>query len=78
MAFTRYCVEAFNPGAFMAFHFDSPEVARAAIYDAAMLILQADHAIALPVRLGTVADLSEVCRRISEGEKLSRSPLLEL
>lgn len=62
----------------MAFHFDSPASARAAVYDAALLILQADHAIALPIGLGTVAELSEVCRRIEAGEKLSRSPILDL
>jgi hypothetical protein len=73
-----YCVGALNLEAFMAFHFDSPESAKAAIYDAALLILQADHAIALPIGLSTVVELSEVCRRIEVGEKLSRSPVLDL
>jgi hypothetical protein len=60
----------------MVFHYRSEEEARAAIYDAAMLILQADIQIALPIGSLTVSELSEVCRRIESGAKLSRSPFL--
>lgn len=79
VAFTRYCVEAFNLGAFMAgFSFASPDKARAAIYDAAMLILTADAQVALPIDSQTIRDLGELCRRVEAGEKLSSSPLLQL
>lgn len=61
----------------MAFHYKTKEEARAAIYDAAMLILQADIQIALPIGSLTVSELSEVCRRIESGAKLSRSPILD-
>lgn len=60
------------------FSFASPEKTRAAIYDAAMLILAADTQVALPIDSQTIRDLSEICRRIEQGQKISKSPLLEL
>jgi hypothetical protein len=62
----------------MAFHFQDREAARAALYDAAVLILEADSAVSLPIGPLTVADLSELCRRVQKGEPLSRSPVLDL
>ena len=62
----------------MAFHFQNKEAARKAIYDAALLLLEADAAVALPIGPLTVADLSEVCHRIAHGKPLSRSPILDL
>jgi hypothetical protein len=48
------------------------------IYDAAMLLLRADHDLAITtLTLATVADLSELCRKIELGEKISGSPLLD-
>jgi hypothetical protein len=58
----------------MAFHYKSKEEARAAIYDAAMLILQAQHEIVLPIGLVTVTELSELCRKIKSGAPISGSP----
>lgn len=62
----------------MAFHYHSTEEARAAIYDAAMLLLQADAKVALPINIQTIKELGEICWRIEHGEKLSKSPLLPL
>lgn len=62
----------------MAFHFQDKQAARAAIHDAALLLLQADAAVALPIGPLTVKDLGELCRRVQEGESLSRSPVLDL
>lgn len=62
----------------MAFHFHDKEAARAAIYDAALLLLQVDAAVSLPIGPLTIADLSELCRRVQEGKPLSRSPVLDL
>ena len=69
---------AIHSEAFMAFHYKSKEEARAAIYDAAMLILQADTNLALPIGPVTVAELSELCRKIELGASISGSPLLDL
>lgn len=70
---------AFIYEAFMAFHFHSPDQARAKIYDAALLLLQADHALALQsFSIQTIAELGEVCWRIEHGKKLSKSPLLSI
>jgi hypothetical protein len=62
----------------MAFHFHDKEAARAAIYDAALLLLQADAAVSLPIGLLAVTELSELCRAIEQGRKISRSPVLDL
>jgi hypothetical protein len=62
----------------MAFHYKSKEEARAAIYDAAMLILRAQHEIVLPIGLSTVTELSELCRKIESGAPISGSPFLDL
>lgn len=62
----------------MAFHFHSTKEARAAIYDAAMLLLRADAAIALPISPQTVRELGDICWRIEYDRKLSKSPLLPL
>lgn len=62
----------------MAFHYKSKEEARAAIYDAAMLILQARHQIVLPIGLVTVTELGELCRKVESGEPISGSPFLDL
>lgn len=62
----------------MAFHYGSPEEARAALYDAALVLLEADPQIGLPFSLGTITDLSNLCRRIADGQQISRSPLLDL
>ena len=61
----------------MAFHFESKDKARAALYDAALLILQADAAIALPVTKTTIEELSKLCRMIENGYRISRSPLVD-
>lgn len=60
------------------FSFASPETARAAIYDAALLILAADVQVALPIGPQTVADLQELCRLIAAGERLNESSPLGL
>lgn len=60
------------------FSFASPEKARAALYDAAMLILAADAQVALPIDSQTILDLGELCRRVQAGEKLSKSPLVDM
>jgi hypothetical protein len=61
------------------FSFPSEEDAKAALYDAAMLILTADSRISLgPISIATVGELSELCRRVEQGEKLSRSPLIAM
>lgn len=62
----------------MAFHYRSTDEARAALYDAAMLLLQADPQIGLPFSLGTITDLSNLARRIADGQPVSRSPLLDI
>lgn len=67
-------LEASMPG----FNLASPDMARAAIYDAALLILAADAQVALPIDSQTIRDLGELCRRVEAGEKLSRSPVLDL
>jgi hypothetical protein len=64
--------------AFMAFHYKSKEEARAAIYDAAMLILQADANLVLPIGPFTIQELSELCRKIESGAPISGSPLLDI
>ena len=61
----------------MAFHYKTKEEARATIYDAAMLILQADAQLALPIGPLTIQELSELCRKIESGEPISGSPLLD-
>lgn len=61
----------------MAFHNKSKEEARAAIYDATLLILRAQHEIALPIGLVTVMELSELCRKIESGKPISGSPFLD-
>ncbi len=60
----------------MAFHYKSKEEARAAIYDAALLILQADTNLALPIGPVTIQELSELCRKIESGAPISGSPFL--
>jgi hypothetical protein len=51
---------------------------RAAIYDAAMLLLRAQHDLGITtISLATIADLSKLCRKIESGEKISGSPLLD-
>jgi hypothetical protein len=51
---------------------------KAEIYDAAMLLLRADRDLALiTISLATITDLSELCRKIELGEKISGSPLLD-
>lgn len=62
----------------MAFHYKTKEEARAAIYDAAMLILQADAQVALQIGLFAIQGLSELCRKVESGEPISRSPFLDL
>jgi hypothetical protein len=63
----------------MAFHFQDREAARTALYDAAVLILEADLAVSLqPLSLATVQELSALCRAIEGGRKVSRSPVLDL
>jgi hypothetical protein len=62
----------------MAFHYSTKEEARAAIYDAAILILEADAAISLaPISISTIQELSDLARSISAGEKVSCSPLVD-
>jgi len=60
----------------MAYHYGSMEEATAALYDAAMVLLEADPHLALPLRLTTIRDLSDLCHRIADGQSVSRSPLL--
>ena len=62
----------------MTFHYRSTEEARAALYDAAMLLLQADPQIGLPFSPGTITDLSTLVRRIADGQRVSQSPLLDI
>lgn len=62
----------------MAFSYRSTDEARAALYDAAMVLLQADPLIGLPFSLGTITDLSNLCRRIADGQPVSKSPLLDI
>jgi hypothetical protein len=51
---------------------------KAEIYDAAMLLLRAQHDLALTgISLTTITNLSELCRKIELGEKISGSPLLD-
>ena len=51
---------------------------KAEIYDAAMLLLRAQHDLGITtISLATVTDLSELCRIIGLGEKISGSPLLD-
>ena len=59
----------------MAFHYQDADEARAAIYDAALLLLEADHHLGV-LDLPTVQQLSRVCHRIAHGEPVSKSPLL--
>jgi hypothetical protein len=61
----------------MDFHFESKDKARAALYDAALLILQADAALALPVTKTTIEELSKLCCIIENGYRISRSPLVD-
>ena len=60
----------------MAFHFKTKEEARAAIRDAAFLLLEADMVLSLPITEPTIKELSKLCRMIENGYKISRSPLL--
>jgi hypothetical protein len=51
---------------------------KAEIYDAAMVLLRAQHDLGIiTISLATITDLSELCRKIELGEKISRSPLLD-
>jgi hypothetical protein len=51
---------------------------KAAIYDAAMVLLRAQHDLGITtISLTTITDLSELCRKIELGEKISGSPLLD-
>ncbi len=51
---------------------------KAEIYDAAMVLLKADRDLALTdISLATITNLSELCRKIELGEKVSGSPLLD-
>ena len=51
---------------------------KAGIYDAAMLLLRAQHDLGITaLSLTAVTDLSELCRKIELGEKISGSPLLD-
>ena len=43
---------------------------RAAIYDAAMVLLRAQYAGITTISPATIADLSELCRKIELGEKI--------
>lgn len=61
----------------MAFHYANKEEAKAALYDAAMVLLEADPHLGLPFRLTTVSDLSDLCHRIANGQPISKSPLLD-
>jgi hypothetical protein len=61
----------------MAFHYRSDAEARAAIYDAALLLLEADHAIGV-LDLPTVQRLSDVCHRIANEQPVSRSSLVSV
>lgn len=62
----------------MTFSHRTTDEARAALYDAAMVLLQADPLVRLPFSLGTITDLSNLCRRIAEGQPVSKSPLLDI
>ena len=51
---------------------------RAEIYDAAMVLLRAQHDLGITtLGLAVVTDLSELCRKIELGQKVSGSPLLD-
>jgi len=51
---------------------------KAEIHDAAMLLLRAQHDLGIiTLSLAAVTDLSELCRKIELGEKISGSPLLD-
>lgn len=56
----------------MAFHFESKDKARAAIYDAALLLLQADAQLALPIGKQTLKELRLLCRQIEHGYPISK------
>ena len=61
----------------MAFHYKTKEEARAAIYDAAMLISQANIILCLPLDPILMVELVELCRKIESGEPISGSPFLD-
>lgn len=61
----------------MAFHFHNEAEAKAAIYDAAMLLLEADHHLGV-LDLPSVQRLGDVCHRIANGQPVSSSPLVAI
>ncbi len=61
-----------------AFSFADPDSARAAIYDAALLLLATADQAALPVDSQTLIDLHKISDIISEGRRLCPGSHLEL
>jgi len=58
----------------MAFHYPDKAAARAALYDAALLLLEADLQLAC-LDFATVDCLSKLCSRINQGQEICPSPV---
>jgi len=71
-------VQSVSPANFRVNFEANKDKHKAEIYDAAMLLLRAQHDLGIiTLSLATVTDLSELCRKIELGEKISGSPLLD-
>jgi hypothetical protein len=71
-------VQSISPANFLVNLEANKDKRKAEIYDAAMVLLRAQHDLALTgISLTTITNLSELCRKIELGEKISGSPLLD-
>lgn len=58
----------------MSFHFNSETEAKAAVYDACILLLNGERSGGIPLHATTVQDLQNICWRISNFMSLEDTP----